>query len=726
MKGFKKLSQNQLIGVLTLVFVVLLGLGLYMAKAPVVEEEAFDDDQTPPLVSIDTGYNATLSGEPFYIVEDEDEDDFDDSLDTCNELETDANRIENQSRWHRVVAFEDGMTVEDVIFEQIELREGDRIVAVVYDAENQNWMAWPNKIIVDVSGDNVELLDRKEVLKKGTVVAVSASRDVESCIDYEEIGDHENIELKWNLVSRPDYDAVDYRTIWEVAFGKRGDSGDDLERYYSASDPANSVSPSQLPGDELYWVYGGVATAVTPGGDLPEEETPTEEENPTETEQAIVVKVNNSVDGSNVAGQRDVVNGETFTINEKDGEVVYSVGLALPADGEVELEFEIYEDGQLVEVQNAEEIASRSPASGVGAFARGKNFSDGENTQTGFNLVAIDENLAEIPKSVEFKVVDKAGNLNDVSFKIEIIDDELTGPVCTQQLVYGVALEVKGIAGNIIEDARVVAYQADGTIVSESNGSLGGGSESFYNNGIYYLLPEAEGDFTVRVEKSGIDSEEFDVTLVKDDCHVITQTKTVTLTDEVEQNVDLTVTVRDAITGDLIIGANVIVAGTTQGATTNLDGEAVINDAPEFGRVEVSNIGYLPGSFRVSENFEGRMTVSLTPEGQVSFGPVLELLTPQIAPDGRIEISIASGYEIDALCGLDDKCTLSLGNETLTYSATNGVNSQTSPNGVIRMYIRENSTTVDFEIGEYTVVIDGATYKNGQLVPRFEETVTVQ
>ena len=271
MKALKKLSQNQLIGALTFVFVVLLGIGLYLANSPGEVVDDFDSNETPPLVRIDAGYNATLSGQPFYRVDDSDED-FDDSLDVCNEFGSDSYRRGIQNGWYQVVAYEDNMRVEDVIFEQIDLEDGDLMVAVLYDSEEQEWKAWPNKIILDEDGDRVELLDRDMRLKKGTVVSVSSNQNVDYCFDYEEIGSHENIDLRWNLVSRPNFEEVDYRSIWEVAFAKGGDSGVDLERYYSSNDPDDSVDVADLEADQLYWVYGGEPSVVSGGGDLPEEE----------------------------------------------------------------------------------------------------------------------------------------------------------------------------------------------------------------------------------------------------------------------------------------------------------------------------------------------------------------------------------------------------------------------------------------------------------------------
>ncbi len=59
----------------------------------------------------------------------------------------------------------------------------------------------------------------------------------------------------------------------------------------------------------------------------------------------------------------------------------------------------------------------------------------------------------------------------------------------------------------------------------------------------------------------------------------------------VQQTAKLKGIILDAKTGDPIIGANVIVKGTTNGAITNIDGEYAI-DAPVGATLQVSYIGY--------------------------------------------------------------------------------------------------------------------------------------
>lgn len=419
MKMFKKLTQNQLIGLVTAVFVVVLGVVLLTTKEAPTEEVSFDPEVAPPTLTIDTSYNATLSGEPFYIVTEDDEDMYDDSLDTCDEIGSDSDRIELQNRWYQVVAYEDDMTVEEVIFSQIELREGDKMIAVTYDAENQEFKAMPNKLILNTDGNNVEILEFDETLKRGTVIAVSANRDADFCADYDEVGLHENIENKWNLVSRPDFETVDYRAIWEVAFAKGGDSGVDPERYYSYTDPDDSVEVADLSTDLLYWVYGGEPGTVTDGGDLPEENNGG---NNGDDEQGFVVEVNNSVTNPGQAGVRDVVSGETFEIDE-EGTLGFAVGLKETPEEDVEMNFVLRVDG--VVVTNGMNDVAKITSPGVDP-ANGRNFVADQSAEVlSYSLVSLDD-LNDVSETVTVTVSDVAGELDPVTFNVKINDDEAT------------------------------------------------------------------------------------------------------------------------------------------------------------------------------------------------------------------------------------------------------------------------------------------------------------
>lgn len=227
-------------GVLALVFV-----GLVITSNNQGEEEVIG---VPPGIVIDSGYNATLSGTPFYIVTSDDENMYDDSLDTCAELGGEDDR---QQGWYSVVAHQDGMTVREVVFEQANLEEGDSMLAVYYNPSEKSFEAMPNRIIKAAGGADLPLLDWNTVLEEGEVVVVNSNRSVDFCKDYAEAVDHEVVTVgSWNLVSRPDFDAVGYRSIWSVDF-----SGQNLNQFYREGDA--NFDPSSLEDDILYWVYGG-------------------------------------------------------------------------------------------------------------------------------------------------------------------------------------------------------------------------------------------------------------------------------------------------------------------------------------------------------------------------------------------------------------------------------------------------------------------------------------
>ncbi len=75
-----------------------------------------------------------------------------------------------------------------------------------------------------------------------------------------------------------------------------------------------------------------------------------------------------------------------------------------------------------------------------------------------------------------------------------------------------------------------------------------------------------------------------------------------------QKNKTLTVTVRDA-NGELI-GANVVVKGTTIGNVTDMDGKVVLPDVPSNAVLEVSYIGYQPQEVAVKNQSEIVVTLS--------------------------------------------------------------------------------------------------------------------
>ena len=74
------------------------------------------------------------------------------------------------------------------------------------------------------------------------------------------------------------------------------------------------------------------------------------------------------------------------------------------------------------------------------------------------------------------------------------------------------------------------------------------------------------------------------------------------------QNVRITGTVTDADSGEPVIGAAVIVPGTTNGTSTDLDGNFTLN-APSGATLEISCIGYTTLNVKASPVMNVRLQV---------------------------------------------------------------------------------------------------------------------
>lgn len=94
---------------------------------------------------------------------------------------------------------------------------------------------------------------------------------------------------------------------------------------------------------------------------------------------------------------------------------------------------------------------------------------------------------------------------------------------CTMEYRYGLTLNVNDQNGQPVEDAKITVLQRD----EASNGSAD--FEQFGTKGAYAGLGEGRGHYKLRVEKPGYESQEFDVTLEHDACHVHPQQKDVVL-----------------------------------------------------------------------------------------------------------------------------------------------------------------------------------------------------
>lgn len=248
----KDSMKKLVLGISVLVGVVV--LGVLLTSGEVENEEVVG---SPPGIEIDTSYNATISGTPFYTVLQEDEDLFDNNLATCTDLGGESDR---QEGWYSLVALEDGKTVKEVVFEQAQLEKGDNLIAVYYNSGDKTWESVPNRIIKGEGGVDLPLLNWNKTLKKGEVITVTSNRSVDFCKNYDESTGHENVVVgSWNLVSKPDFEKVGYRSIWTVDFSKVN-----LSQLYKEGD--NGFDALAMSDDDLYWIYGGRVGGNNNGG----------------------------------------------------------------------------------------------------------------------------------------------------------------------------------------------------------------------------------------------------------------------------------------------------------------------------------------------------------------------------------------------------------------------------------------------------------------------------
>ena len=108
-------------------------------------------------------------------------------------------------------------------------------------------------------------------------------------------------------------------------------------------------------------------------------------------------------------------------------------------------------------------------------------------------------------------------------------------------------------------------------------------------------------------------------------------------------------TVRDAVTGESLPGANVFIQGTSIGTATNLEGEYIINNVPPGNfTLTISYIGYMKKEFDISvlpgrtlerdaelsyEVLKGeKVTITAQAEGQ------LQAINQQLASDAIINV----------------------------------------------------------------------------------------
>lgn len=111
--------------------------------------------------------------------------------------------------------------------------------------------------------------------------------------------------------------------------------------------------------------------------------------------------------------------------------------------------------------------------------------------------------------------------------------------------------------------------------------------------------------------------------------------------------------VKDAVTGEPLIGANVLIEGTSFGAATNLKGEFVILNLPP-GRynVKVSFIGYenlVIKDINIVVDQTTRLPIALNPQTITTDEVIVTAKTPLIQKDVTSSISVITREEIESL-----------------------------------------------------------------------------
>ena len=74
------------------------------------------------------------------------------------------------------------------------------------------------------------------------------------------------------------------------------------------------------------------------------------------------------------------------------------------------------------------------------------------------------------------------------------------------------------------------------------------------------------------------------------------------------QGRQITGTVVDG-TGETVIGANVLVVGTTNGVITDMDGNFTLQDVPANAKLQISFIGYVPQTVAVGSQNHIKVTL---------------------------------------------------------------------------------------------------------------------
>ena len=176
---------------------------------------------------------------------------------------------------------------------------------------------------------------------------------------------------------------------------------------------------------------------------------------------------------------------------------------------------------------------------------------------------------------------------------------------CTDIMMWSIELSLEDEAGTPVADA----------VVSVTNGSVTEDC-STGSDGIYYCGGEMAGELTISMQASGFGSEELDVTVEADECHVIPESLTHTM-----MAVDCTT---EAVTS--------VVVHVTDEAGSPLP-QALVSYVPVNDDIGADNIDCMASGdgFYCGEEVAGEMEISAWAEG---FEAQYEVVTVGVSEDG--------------------------------------------------------------------------------------------
>lgn len=130
------------------------------------------------------------------------------------------------------------------------------------------------------------------------------------------------------------------------------------------------------------------------------------------------------------------------------------------------------------------------------------------------------------------------------------------------------------------------------------------------------------------------------------------------LTLSAQQSGKISGEVRDAETGEPLIGCNVAILGTTLGASTDIDGSFfILNITPSKYDIQASMVGYQPVVLRGAVVNSGRTTTAnfkLNSSALVQKEVVVEAIRPDVEKEKTSTSAIIRSEEVQALAGIRD------------------------------------------------------------------------